>query len=55
VPPKVDVSKLKPGSVISALVKRETDGSYTLVSASDDSDRKAADATPKRLNPAASG
>ena len=35
VPPKLDVSKLtKPGTVISAVVKREADGSFTLVSAS---------------------
>jgi hypothetical protein len=35
VPPKVDVSELtKPGTVISAVVKREADGSLTLVSAS---------------------
>jgi hypothetical protein len=36
VPPKVDVSALKPATVISALVKREADGSFTLVSASVD-------------------
>jgi hypothetical protein len=43
VPPKVDVSKLKPGTVISALVKREADGTLTLTSATDDSDRRSAD------------
>ncbi len=44
VPPKFDVSKLrKPGTVISALVKLETDGSYTLTSATDDTTRKQAD------------
>jgi hypothetical protein len=37
VPPNLDVSALKPGTVISALVKREADGSFTLVSASADS------------------
>jgi hypothetical protein len=37
VPPKVDVTALKPGTVIAALVKRELDGSFTLVSASADS------------------
>jgi hypothetical protein len=36
VPPKVDVSALKPNTVISALVKREADGGFTLVSASED-------------------
>jgi hypothetical protein len=43
VPPEVDVSGLPPGTVIAATVKREADGSLTLVTATDDSDRKAAD------------
>lgn len=43
VPPKFDVSKLKkPGTVISALVTREADGSYTFVSATDDTTQKSA-------------
>jgi outer membrane biosynthesis protein TonB len=46
VPPKLDVSKLTPGKVIMATVKREADGSYTLVTAFDDTDRKAADQAP---------
>lgn len=50
VPPKMDVSKLAPGTVIIATVKRETDGTFTLVTAKDDSDRKAAD---RPLKPAA--
>jgi hypothetical protein len=38
IPPKLDVTKLnKPGTVISALVKLEADGSLTLVSAAKDS------------------
>jgi hypothetical protein len=44
VPPKVDVSKLAPGNVVAATVKREADGTLTLVTVGDDSNRKAADA-----------
>jgi hypothetical protein len=37
IPPKFDVSKIsKPGTVITSLVKLESDGSYTLVSAVED-------------------
>jgi hypothetical protein len=47
VPPKMDVSKLTPNTVIVATVKREIDGAFTLVTAKDDSDRKAADRAAK--------
>ena len=36
VPPKLDVSKLTPGTVVAATVKREADGSLTLVAVSPD-------------------
>ena len=36
VPPKLDVSKLTPGTVVAATVKREADGSLTLVTVSPD-------------------
>jgi hypothetical protein len=45
-PPNFDTSKLVPDAVIAATIHKEADGSFTLVSATDDSTGRSADGRP---------
>jgi hypothetical protein len=48
VPATVDVSKLAPDAIVSATIHRETDGTLTLVTLTDDSGTRVADGKARR-------